>query len=56
VGKEGLKKKESVRCQFLAPMPLSWSRRATARVEASYAPDRPRGRQIIQEWSAISNE
>ena len=28
-----------------------WSRRALDRVEAEYAPDGPRGRQIIQEWS-----
>ena len=30
-----------------------WSRRAVARVEAEYAPDGPRGQQIIQEWSAM---
>ena len=41
---------------WMIPRLLAWSRRAIARIEAEYAPDGPRGRQIIQEWSALSNE
>ena len=41
---------------WMIPRLLSWSRRAVARIETEYAPDGPRGREIIQEWSALSNQ
>ena len=38
---------------WMIPRLLAWSRRAIARVEREYAPDGPRARHIIEEWSVL---
>ena len=38
---------------WLAVKLAAWRKRAIARVEASYAPDGPRGKEIIEEWATL---
>ena len=38
---------------WLAVKLAAWRKRAIARVEASYAPDGPRGKEIIDEWATL---
>ena len=38
---------------WIVPRLLAWSRRAIARVEREYAPEGPRGREIIEGWDAF---
>ena len=38
---------------WIVPRLLAWSRRAIARVEREYAPEGPRGREIIEGWEAF---
>ena len=41
------------RMDVRTPRLLAWSRRAIARVEREYAPEGPRGREIIEGWEAF---
>jgi len=38
---------------WMVPRLLAWARRAIARVEREYAPDGPRGREVIEGWDAL---
>ena len=38
---------------WVVPRLLAWARRAVERVEREYAPDGPRGREVIEGWDAM---
>ena len=52
VGEDGLcvRKRDFL---WVVPRLLAWSRRACARVEREYAPEGPRGREVIEAWGAL---
>ena len=39
--------------RWVVPRLLAWARRACARVEREYAPDGPRGREVIEGWDVL---